>query len=205
MVQNMRIGLDFDNTIACYDRTLTAIAKTEGLLPDSFSGVKPMVRAELLRQRPDGFLWERLQGLAYGSRIEQAQLFPGFKAFLERCRAAPNTEVFIVSHKTELAHHDPRRTNLHQAARGWLETQGLVGGSQTPLKDDHLFFEVTREMKVRRIGALACEVFVDDLSEVLEHPAMPASCRCILFSGPPQGGHEQYQTWRDIGDALFIR
>jgi len=33
--------------------------------------------------------------------------------------------VLVVSHKTELAHHDPLSTNLRHAALRWMEARGL--------------------------------------------------------------------------------
>src|SRR6267378_1687150 len=105
----MRIGLDLDNTLICYDEAFLRVGKEEGLLPASFEGNKAAVKRALLAEQPDGYLWESLQGLVYGRRIDAAMLFDGVAEFLEKCRRHGGT-IAIVSHKTELAHHDPHLT-----------------------------------------------------------------------------------------------
>ena len=54
----MRIGLDLDNTLICYDQAFLQVGKEEGLLPASFVGNKPAIKQALLAERPDGYLWE---------------------------------------------------------------------------------------------------------------------------------------------------
>lgn len=198
----MRIGLDLDNTLICYDQAFLVVGKDEGLLPASFEGGKVAIKKALLAECPDGFLWERLQGVVYGRRIDAATLFDGAQDFLALCRQR-GAEVVVVSHKTELAHHDPLSTNLRQAALRWMNARGLF--EATGLERGNVHFETTREAKVRRIGSLGCAMFVDDLAEVLTDAGMPANCRKILFGGEPQRGLEHCPTWRDVSDAVFAR
>ena len=73
----MRVGIDLDNTLISYDQAFQRVAKEEGLLPASFEGNKAAVKRALLAERPDGLLWESLQGLVYGRRIDAAVLFDG--------------------------------------------------------------------------------------------------------------------------------
>ncbi len=198
----MRIGLDLDNTLICYDQAFIEVGKDEGLLPASFQGNKSAVKRALLAERPDGLLWQTLQGLVYGRRIDAAVLFEGVPDFLALCRER-GADVLVVSHKTELAHHDPLSTNLRQAALCWMDRRGLFGAAA--LERHNVHFEATREDKVRRIGALGCELFVDDLAEVLTDGGMPAGCRRILFGNDPHDGLERCPTWRDVSDAVFLR
>ena len=58
----MRIGLDLDNTLICYDQAFLRVGKDEGLLPASFAGNKAAVKRALLVERPDGSLWEGAAG-----------------------------------------------------------------------------------------------------------------------------------------------
>jgi len=197
----MRIGLDLDNTLICYDRAFLLVGKDEGLLPQSFDGNKPAIKRALLAERPDGLLWERLQGLVYGRRIDAAILFDGVVDFLALCRQS-GADVLVVSHKTEHAHHDPS-TNLRHAALGWMENRGLFDAAGLERRNVH--FEATREDKVQRIGALGCEMFVDDLADVLTDRGMPAGCRKMLFGGDPHDGLEHCPTWRDVSHAIFPR
>ncbi len=201
----MRIGLDLDNTLVAYDQAFLAVGKGTGLLPPDFAGSKAAVKARLLAERPDGRTWETLQGQVYGRRIDEAVLYPGVVEFLARCRSEA-VQLAIVSHKTLLAHHDPHSTNLHEAALAWLERQGFFGEAGFGLAPENVFFERTREDKVRRIRTLGCDVFVDDLPEVLAHGELPRQCRKILFSTAPGSapdGCERYASWLEITHALF--
>jgi hypothetical protein len=198
----MRFGIDLDNTLICYDQAFARVGKEEGLLPSAFEGNKAAVKRTLLAARPDGYLWESLQGLVYGRRIDAAMLFDGVAKFLEACRAGGDV-VAIISHKTEHAHHDPGLTDLRAAAFHWMESNRFFDTAGLGLDRDSVYFEGTRDDKVRRIRALECDVFVDDLAEVLGHTDMPAACRKILFGSDRQTEFEQYATWDEVRDALF--
>ena len=198
----MRIGLDLDNTLICYDQAFLRVGKEEGILPASFEGNKVAVKRALLAERSDGYLWEALQGLVYGRRIDAAMLFDGVAEFIEMCRQRADA-VAIVSHKTELAHHDPLLTDLRAAALQWMESNRFFDVSGLGLERRNVYFEGTREDKVRRIRALECDLFVDDLADVLAHAEMPATCRKILFGSDPQSEFEQYASWHEVCDAVF--
>ena len=201
----MRIGVDFDNTLVCYDRAFATVGKEAGLLPADFTGGKDAAKRFLLRGRPDGYLWERLQGLVYGRRIDHAELAEGAAEFFRRCRERNGWQVYVVSHKTVLAHHDPLRTDLRESALGWMRRQGFFEADGFGLDVTRVFFEDTRDAKVRRIGDLDCQVFVDDLPEVLGHAAMPAGCRKILFSTEHSGPFERAANWTEVCAAVFPR
>jgi hypothetical protein len=198
----MKIGIDLDNTLICYDQAFQRVAREEGLLPASFEGNKAAVKRALLAEREDGFLWERLQGLVYGRRIDAANLFAGVTAFVAACRARGDV-VTIVSHKTQRAHHDPLNTDLRVAAVQWMGNNRFFDKAGLALDRANVYFEGTREEKIRRIGTLGCDVFVDDLAEVLGDAEMPAGCRKILFGSEQQDEFEQYASWDEVRDALF--
>ena len=161
-----------------------------------------LFRSALLARRPDGHLWESLQGLVYGRRIDAAMLFDGVTSFLETCRRSGDV-VAIVSHKTERAHHDPHLTDLRAAAIRWMENNRFFAAAGLGIGRGQVYFEATRDDKVRRIRMLECDVFIDDLAEVLGHADMPAACRKILFGSELQAEFEQYATWDEVRDALF--
>jgi hypothetical protein len=201
----MRIGVDFDNTLVSYDRAFSLVGKEEGLLPADFVGGKEAVKRWLIDQRADGRLWERLQGVVYGRRMDGAELFEGVAEFFRLCREHAGCRVNIVSHKSVLAHHDPLKTNLRDSALRWMEHQGFFDKPGFGLATDQVFFEDTREAKVRRVGALDCQIFVDDLPEVLEHAGMPTACRKILFRTDHPGRFERAANWTEICDTVFNR
>jgi len=201
----MRIGVDFDNTLVSYDRAFVLVGQEEGLLPSDFTGGKEAVKRFLLEKRPDEYLWMRLQGLVYGRRIDRAELFEGVGDFFRCCRGHDDCRVFIVSHKTVLAHHDPYATNLRDSALRFMRQQRFFDEGGFGLAPAQVFFEGTREDKVRRIGELDCHIFIDDLPEVLEHTGMPSACRKILFRAERDGPFERAANWTEVCDVVFKR
>src|SRR5580658_2601954 len=142
-----RIGLDFDNTIICYDDVFLSAAKERGLLPADFRGGKQLVR-DAIRLAPDGeTAWQKLQGFVYGRGIGGARAYAGFRAFLKRARAAGDA-LFVVSHKTEYGHFDLDRINLRVAALNWMKQQGFFDASRCGVAVEDVFFESTREEKL---------------------------------------------------------
>ena len=199
----MRIGIDFDNTIACYDGVFHAAAVERGLIPSGVATDKTSVRNHLrsIGQEDD---WTELQGYVYGARMDLVLPYPGVADFTAAAIAAGHA-VFIVSHKTRTPFRGPAY-DLHAAARGFLDQRRLIVA-------ENAFFELTLAEKLGRIGALDLDVFIDDLPELLAEPAFPAACRAILFD---PDGHatdglwksqrfERHGDWTSIASALLGR
>jgi hypothetical protein len=173
----MRIGIDFDNTIVCYDGVFHAAALERGLIPDHLRRDKNSVRDHLNGAgRADDFT--ELQGHVYGTRMDLAAPYPGFADFVTAASKAGH-ELFIVSHKTAHPIRGPKH-DLHAAARGFLRARGLIGET-SPIDPAHVFFELTKEAKAARIETLRCNAFIDDLPEIFALPGFPKGVRCILF------------------------
>ena len=176
----MRIGLDFDNTIARYDHVFIAEAKREKLIPTEWEGTKRQLR-DTLRSMEDGeLLWQKVQGIVYGPNMLQAELFPGIAQFMVRCKHRGD-DVFIISHKTEYGHYDSTKTPLREAALEWMELSGFFNKTKFGLTKDRVFFEKTRGEKVDRISSLKLDVYVDDLKEVFVEKDFP-NIEKILFT-----------------------
>ncbi|MEY3396393.1 MAG: hypothetical protein RLZZ534_355 [Actinomycetota bacterium] len=202
----LRIGLDFDNTIANYDQAFPEVARILGYETNNFNATlnKRDLKLKLLKQ-PDGdTAWQKVQGLVYGKFIDLASLYPGVYEFVLRALASGN-EIFIVSHKTELGHFDESRTPLRQAATTWLINQKLVGDSDSKIKLQNIFYAETRDEKINKIVELQLDVFIDDLDEVLSDRSFPKSTRKILFGSVATTSEEilAIQSWREVGDELF--
>jgi hypothetical protein len=105
--------------------------------------------------------------------------YPGFAEFVTAARRAGH-ELFIVSHKTRHPMLGPKH-DMHAAARGFLTARGLVGDGASQIDPARVFFELTKQDKVARAAALLCEVFIDDLPEILAMPGFPDGMRRILF------------------------
>jgi hypothetical protein len=206
-VSGVRIGIDFDNTIICYDQVFAAAAHQRGLVPRGWSGLKTELR-EYLRSKPDGeFAWQGLQGFVYGKGIGNAEIYPGVRDFLAACRQH-RCSVYIVSHKTRFGHQDPDRTDLRQAARGWLQAAGLIGTEGSVLTIDDVYFEDTQAAKVERLASLDLDVFIDDLVDVFEQPHFPRHIKSILFANPegaPTGPYTPIASWAEIQREVFAR
>jgi hypothetical protein len=198
----MRIGIDFDNTIICYDPIFCDLAKSWHLVPADYEGSKRALR-DKIRLLPEGdLIWQRMQGQVYAKRLSDAHVFAGFKEFIYTC-ALHHVDLFIVSHKTELGHFDEDKINLREAARHWLHTQGILN----IIPPQQVFFESTREEKIARIQSLGCTHFIDDLIEVLASPLFPAAIKPYFFN-PAENAEVQtqlkpYSNWKEITYALF--
>ncbi len=205
MRKAVRIGLDFDNTIICYDAVFAHAAVQRGLLPAGFRGSKQSVR-DAIRQNPEGDLaWQGLQGYVYGKGIGAARPFTGVDRFLRRAQAA-GAHLSIVSHKTEHGHFDPDRINLRTAALGWMEAQQFFAADGFALERRDIHFAATRDEKIARIAELRCDTFVDDLEEVFLDPQFPDDVTKILFSenaGPERMPYRVCATWQAIEQAVF--
>src|SRR5687768_16860309 len=84
---SMRLGIDLDNTIISYNSLFAQLAVESGLVPPDVATNKQSIRDYLRRQGQED-RWTELQGIAYGSRIEEALPFPGIYEFFQRCSDA---------------------------------------------------------------------------------------------------------------------
>jgi hypothetical protein len=200
------IGLDLDNTLIDYDAVFGPVGVELGLLPvDQSAASKAEVR-EFLQGAGGEADWMRLQGQVYGRYIERARLFEGVPESLACLRAA-GVQLTIVSHKTRYGHFDPERIDLWDAARDWLTARGFFDRDGFGFSFDRVVFEETREGKLTRIAECACDVFIDDLPDVLRHPAFPPRTWPLWFAGacPAEagGGLEPYRNWQELTAAAL--
>ena len=186
----MLIGVDFDNTIVCYDGLFHRLAVERGWIPENLPADKGSVR-DYLRAHDREDDWTLLQGIAYGSRIDEAEAFPGVGDFFRRC-LREGFPVCIVSHKTRTPYRGPEY-DLHQAARGWLRVHGFFDPGSIGLPEDRVFLEETKQAKLARIAALGCTHFIDDLPEFLLEEAFPSGVQRMLFD--PADRHPDSTDW----------
>ena len=179
------VGIDFDNTLVSYDSLIRQVAIERGLIGKNDGGGKRDVR-DRIRRLPGGDIeWQKVQGLIYGPRMPEAELMAGAAEFIRECRAR-RWPLYVVSHKTEFAGYDDTRTNLRDAARQWMASRGFFSPSGLGFSTDDVFFEGTRDAKIRRIEALGCTHFIDDLEEVFLEPTFPLGVKKLLFGSWPQ-------------------
>ena len=143
------IGVDFDNTIVCYDALFHKVCRERDLIPPDVPVNKSDVRNFLRRiGREDA--WTEMQGCVYGARMAEAQPFPGVKEFLRDCRSSGH-QVNIISHKTRFPFRGEQH-DLHRAALAWLEQESFFAGDGVGLSRDNVFFELTKAAKLDRIA-----------------------------------------------------
>jgi hypothetical protein len=198
------IGVDFDNTIVCYDELFWRLATERDLIPATTPPSKAAVR-NALRAAGREDAWTELQGYTYGQRMPEAQPFPGALEFFRRCRRLGVT-AYIISHRTRYP-YSGERFDLHQAARDWLAAHGLHDPAGIGLDESRVHFELTKKDKLARIAAVGCTHFIDDLPEFLEEPGFPAGVERFLFD--PNGLHADcavatcVESWDRIARLLL--
>jgi hypothetical protein len=142
---DVRIGIDFDNTIVSYDTLFHRVALERGLIPISVPANKISVR-EYLRERDSEDQWTQLQGYVYGARMSEAEAYPGAIEFFSWARER-NIQPVIVSHKTRYPFLG-ERYDLHDAARGWVQ-KILIERSPQLIDAQAVYFELTKQEKNR--------------------------------------------------------
>ncbi|MBM3208385.1 MAG: haloacid dehalogenase-like hydrolase [Chlamydiae bacterium] len=188
-----KIGIDFDNTIVCYDDVFYQAAAEKDLVPKDLPRHKSAVR-DYLRSKNQENLWTELQGYIYGSRMDLASTFAGLHDFLTFCKKN-NYTLNIISHKTLYPFMGPKY-NLHESASNWLKKQ--------PFFDlfDSIFFETTLDKKIERIHLLECDYFIDDLPELLTENKFSNKIKRILFDSSDCAKNDPCYTrlnsWKQI-------
>jgi hypothetical protein len=174
----MRIGIDLDNTLVCYDRLFWTLASERKWISCDVLPSKERVRDELRRLGRESD-WTLLQGEVYGPRMNEAAPFPGARKVLQSFRKQ-GWSVYIVSHRTKVPFAG-EPYDLHAAARDWLATHQFLDVAVTGLDNSSVYLETTKAEKLNRIGSLDLTWFIDDLPELLLEPAFPPRVKKLLF------------------------
>lgn len=171
----MIIGLDFDNTIVCYDQAIARLADELLNLPKAVPRTKLSVRDHLRGDGREGE-WTAFQGALYGPGMQHAQPFSGCLDTL-RGLATEGHAFRIVSHRSARPYAG-EPYDLHYYANQWiaanLESFNLIDN-----KD--IFFLESQSDKLKQIKRLNCDLFVDDLIEVLTSKEFPKITIGVLF------------------------
>jgi hypothetical protein len=200
------VGVDFDNTLVSYDDLILSVALERGLIQDGTRKSKKDIRDAIRRLDGGEIEWQRVQGVVYGPRMNEAKASDGAKAFLTRCADA-NVSVYVVSHKTSFANYDETGTDLRAAALSWVERQGWFGDSGPRLPRNRVYFESSRKEKVERIEQLGCSHFIDDLEETFLEEGFPEGVQKILYAPYPTDaiipGVATVSSWDEAAELTF--
>ena len=172
----MHIGFDFDNTLISYDRLFYQVAIDHNLIPKTVQIQKNAVR-DYLRIKGKEEDWTRIQGEVYGGRILEAEPYPNMLESIKKI-SLNKIPMSIISHKTKKPYLG-KSWDLHAAAWSWLAKQGFFNNNNLDWKKSQVYFEETKEDKVKRIIKLGCTHYVDDLPEILE--MLPEQVQKFLF------------------------
>tara|TARA_B100000989_G_scaffold172949_2_gene129660 strand:+ start:8790 stop:9407 length:618 start_codon:yes stop_codon:yes gene_type:complete len=173
----VKVGIDFDNTIVSYDSLFYKVALELGVIPEEIDRTKISVR-DFLRKNNKNDIWTSIQGMVYGEKMIEAEVYEGFIEFIKFLKSE-KFDFCIISHKTKYPFIG-KKTNLHNAALNWIQ-KFLNIDNQILIKDELIYFEDTKELKVDRIISEKCDVFIDDLPEVFEIPSFPDFVNKYLF------------------------
>ncbi len=196
----MLIGLDFDNTIVCYDNAIARLADEIFDLPPNLPRTKLALR-DFLRQLKREPEWTAFQGALYGPGMAYAE---PFEQALETMQALKDMghSLCIVSHRSRRPYAGPAY-DLHASALRWLE-QRL--GSSNLIESGMTYFHESRDQKVASVKALGCKAFLDDLPEVLEDRCFPSACKAILFDPErtyAESKHQRVECWAELPALLY--
>lgn len=180
----MRIGFDFDNTIVNYNYLFHKVALEQELINPSVPKNKLAVR-NYLRLHQQETKWTEMQGYVYGMRMNEADIYPHVLNVLMNLGKAGHT-LAIISHKTKYPYlGEPY--DLHAAASAWIEAK-LCNQTIPLFNPTNIFFELTKDEKIARIQQFDCDIFIDDLPEILLAQQFPNKTQKFLFD--PENHHQ---------------
>lgn len=195
----MKIGIDLDNTIICYENSFRhAIREVSWFDPKYQFISREKLKNDLCSLQGGQEKWEKIQGAVYGRLIANARLYDFVTRFLIRCKYKKIT-VDIISHKTIYAHHDKNGTKLRELALEFLNANGLRAGRLGLI--NQIYFESTQEEKIERINVGNYDYFIDDLAEVIEKLSGNIRLKTILFNGASKA--KDGKNWQEIETYLF--
>ncbi len=169
----MLIGVDFDNTLVCYDSAIQKLAD-EFLVPAYVNRVKSDIKSYFHNEGKHQ-QWTEFQGHLYGPGMIHARPFKNCVRVLARMNER-GFNFSIISHRSRVPYAGPKY-DLHEFAQEWID-KWLVDDVTF---DGKIFFNLTLDKKILEIQNQKCHVFIDDLIDVFDHVYFPTSTKKILF------------------------
>jgi hypothetical protein len=197
----MIVGFDFDNTIISYEKLFKKIAFKKKLVPKNIKSNKNSIKAYLIKEKKEKE-WTILQGEVYGRYIMDAKIYTGVKKIMESL-SKNKIKFYIISHKTKFPYLG-KKINLHTAAKKWINKNILKNNNSINLTIKDIFFENSIKKKVSRINKLKCNIYVDDLSKILD--LLPQRVIKILFMPHHKNQHKKkiiiMKKWVDFNKII---
>jgi hypothetical protein len=137
-----------------------------------------MVIKKFLTENEDDLKWQEFQSILYTKGLEFAKVAPGLIDLLKYCKKI-NLEIFIISHKTEKTPKIFGHMDLRTPALSWLEDHKITPNY---IKYENIIFCDTKESKINKINELNCDLYIDDLDEIIGSTKLKNEISKILFS-----------------------
>ena len=194
----IKIGIDFDNTIAFYDEVFAKVAIKMKLINSGWKGTKTQLKKKIIENK-NLENWKKLQGQVYGKYMKKALVYKGFDHFFQLAQFL-NAKLFIVSHKTKYGHYDKKKINLRIEALKWLKKNKYY-------KNVQIFFENSIDQKINTINSLNLNFFIDDLELILDNPKLKKNIKKILINQNTKRKINkkflEFTNWFEISDYIF--
>ena len=167
-------GFDLDNTLIDYSVAVEEYCRIKTLIP--CTNIE-MLREQLGKNSSSDHEWQLAQGWLYTEGLKFAQQGLGS---INLCKylIQEGYQLFIVSHKTSHTPDFCGNAPLHDLANNWIKKSAIANYFK---ETEQIYFEPTRELKVKRIRELALNYFVDDLEEVFKESEFPINTKSFLI------------------------
>ena len=189
----IKLGIDLDNTIICYDKLIYNLARKKfsklNLKNKKIS--KKNIKNEIIKNYGNG-QWTKLQGIIYGKEIINSILFDGFYEIIKELR--DDFELFIISHKTKYPAIG-KKVNLRDSAKSFLKKNKISFCKNELIKNKNIHFANTKKQKIEIIKNNKIDIFIDDLDEILE--LLPKDILKIHFS-KKKAIYKNFSNWKRI-------
>jgi hypothetical protein len=205
MIMKIIVGIDLDNTIVNYGPVFKKIGQKffQRVTNNDSDFNKESIKSLLLRNNKLR-LWNKIQGKVYGSYINDAILYSGVIRFLLFLKYL-NIRVYIISHKTKYGHYDKNKINLREVALKWIENNLIING-ETLIESRCVYFCDTQDEKIETIRLLKCNIFIDDLLEIVANKSLDSNITKILFNQTDSLSNDGYinlKNWGDITNSII--
>jgi len=198
----MIVGFDFDNTIINYTHSFIDLSRKKKLVPEKNNKNKVSIR-NYLREKNIEDQWTILQGEVYGKNIMKAEIYVGVLEALSYL-SKKNIRIKIISHKTQFPYIG-EKINLRSSAMKWIK-KNLICNLNIKINQKDIFFEDTVENKIIKIKDENCDIYIDDLPEILN--LLPSQIKKILFSPYKIKNHNSkffiMNSWKEFPDIIKI-
>ena len=196
----IKLGIDLDNTIICYDELIYKLAKKKfyKLNLNKNLNSKNIIKSEIINNYNNAE-WTKLQGLIYGEKLNYASLFDDFYNTIKQLKNY--YDIYIVSHKTK---HPSigKKVNLRKASKNFLRNKNISYCENELIKNENIFFTNTKKEKIEIIKKNKIDIFIDDLDGILKD--LPESIYKIHFS-KNKLQYKNLFSWKKINNFLILK